>query len=151
MAKPRTGAKAPTSSRIAKQPAAPLVSGEATYFEDATWGMTKEQVAQRFRIKPKPNASFLVCRRKLEGVPVEVAFHFKDGGLNFIEVSVLRTYAEWGEGDADETAIVRWIRQWAGDFSERDAASVKWHMPTAKVWTYCDESLGAYFERVTPA
>ncbi len=127
----------------AKAKAPPL--GGATYFDDLTWGMSAEEIGRRYKVKLK-SAKLAVRRHSINGVPVQTSFHFAHGELSSIAVSVLRTYAEWGDGDSDVMDIVSWISERAGPRTEKGSASSKWLLPTAKIWTYCDESLGAYFD-----
>lgn len=118
-----------------------------TFYEDLTWGMGVAEVAATLKGRTKVEDTRIVEKRKIKNMPVEVAFHFRGGnGLDFIEVSVLKRYKEWGDGDADESALIGWVTERAGPASEREPATAKWHLPGVNIWTYCDESLGLYFE-----
>lgn len=124
-------------------------AGDATFFEETTWDMTPDEIAARYSVKFRMADGFTEIadlRHTIEGVPVLTSFEFWKGSLSSIKISVRRTYAAWGEGDQDEMAIVRWISARAGNYTERDSPSITWLLPTAKIWTYCDENLCVYFE-----
>jgi hypothetical protein len=148
-AKAKTTAKRALKPKGAATPTIAAPTGPATYFDDLVWGMPMADVAKRYGLKVTPGAPYLAESRTLAGVRVSVRYRFEGGMLSHIDVGGVRRYEGWGDGDADEGALVGWVRQRAGAPTKREAASAKWLLPTATIWTYCDESLGLYFERPT--
>jgi hypothetical protein len=116
-------------------------------FDGLVWGTPIEAIATSLGVRATKGASSLTARRTIEGVPFQVTYQFQRGGLSRISLSGVRRYGEDEDGSDDQSAALQWVQAHAGPPTERGGGTAKWLLPTAKIWSYCDESLGIYYEQ----